>query len=129
VVGRKGSFGEVNFSPVPCWPIDTTFFIDKSASNADLKWLSYRLKDLDLTQLNKAAAVPGLNREDAYRRRLLLPPLVEQRRIAAILDAAEALREKRRQSLAKLDTLTKAIFLEMFGDPASKGWGMTNIAG
>ena len=46
-----------------------------------------------------------------------LPPLAEQRRIAAILDAAEALREKRRQSLAKLDTLTQAIFLDLFGDP------------
>jgi type I restriction enzyme S subunit len=48
-----------------------------------------------------------------------LPPLAEQRRIAAILDAAEALREKRRQSLAKLDSLTQAIFLGLFGDPAA----------
>ena len=45
-----------------------------------------------------------------------LPPIEEQRRIAAILDAADALRAKRRQALAKLDTLTQAIFIEMFGD-------------
>ena len=37
-----------------------------------------------------------------------------------MLDAADALRTKRRQALAKLDTLTQAIFIDMFGDPASK---------
>jgi type I restriction enzyme S subunit len=47
-----------------------------------------------------------------------LPPLEEQRRIASILDAADALRTKRRHSLAKLDTLTQAIFIDMFGDPS-----------
>jgi type I restriction enzyme, S subunit len=48
-----------------------------------------------------------------------LPPIGEQRRIAAVLDAADALRTKRRQALAKLDTLTQAIFIDMFGDPLS----------
>jgi type I restriction enzyme, S subunit len=53
-----------------------------------------------------------------------LPPLAEQRRIAAILDQADALRAKRREALAELDSLTQSIFIEMFGDPASnpKGW-------
>jgi type I restriction enzyme, S subunit len=46
-----------------------------------------------------------------------LPPLGEQRRIAKILDKADALRAKRRDALAKLDTLTQSIFLDMFGDP------------
>lgn len=51
-------------------------------------------------------------------------PLVEQRRIADILDRAEALRAKRRAALAHLDELTQSIFTDMFGDPATnpKGW-------
>jgi type I restriction enzyme S subunit len=53
-----------------------------------------------------------------------VPPLEEQRRIAAILDQAETLRTQRRQALAHLDTLTQSIFLDMFGDPVTnpKGW-------
>ena len=52
-----------------------------------------------------------------------LPPLPEQRRIAVILDKADALRAKRRAALAQLDTLTQSIFLDMFGDPATNPKG------
>lgn len=48
-----------------------------------------------------------------------LPPIDEQRRIAAILDHADALRAKRREALARLDELTQSIFIDMFGDPAT----------
>lgn len=48
-----------------------------------------------------------------------VPNADEQQRIAAVLDAADALRAERRRALAKLDTLTQAIFIDMFGDPAS----------
>ncbi len=48
-----------------------------------------------------------------------LPPLAEQKRIAAILDAADVLRAKRRESLAQLDTLLQSTFLDIFGDPVT----------
>ena len=48
-----------------------------------------------------------------------IPPLAEQKRIAGILDAADALRAKRRESLVKLDTLLQSTFLDMFGDPVT----------
>ncbi|HWM93141.1 MAG TPA: restriction endonuclease subunit S [Thermoanaerobaculia bacterium] len=59
-----------------------------------------------------------------------LPPLKEQRRIAEVLDRAEALRAKRRAALAQLDILTQAIFLDLFGDPTTnpKGWGTQPLA-
>jgi type I restriction enzyme S subunit len=56
-------------------------------------------------------------------------PLEEQRRIAEILDRAEELRSKRREAIAQLDTLTQAIFIEMFGDPVTnpKGWTVSKL--
>jgi type I restriction enzyme S subunit len=58
-----------------------------------------------------------------------LPPLPEQRRIAKILDKADALRAKRREAIAKLDQLLQSVFLEMFGDPSTnaRGWRVSTI--
>lgn len=53
-----------------------------------------------------------------------LPPLDEQRRIAAILDEADALRRKRKRALDLLDSLTQSIFIKMFGDPVSNPKGL-----
>src|SRR5512139_1075140 len=44
IVGRKGSIGEVHFSPVPCWPIDTTYYIEHPKLDSDLIWLTYWLR-------------------------------------------------------------------------------------
>lgn len=59
-----------------------------------------------------------------------LPPLAEQRRIAAILDEANGLRATRREAIAKYDHLLQSVFLEMFGDPMSnpKGWPVKTLA-
>lgn len=53
-----------------------------------------------------------------------LPPLAEQKRIAAVLDQVDALRAKRREAIALLDDLAQSTFLDMFGDPLTnpKGW-------
>lgn len=119
IIGRKGSFGEVHYCSGACFPIDTTYYITDAQTDVHLPWLARRLGRLGLNQLNRAAAIPGLNRSDAYRLRLLLPSLAEQKRIAAILDTADALRAKRRESLVELDTLLQSTFLNMFGDPVT----------
>ncbi len=63
IIGRKGSIGSVHYSPVPCWPIDTTYFVEESA-NTDLKFFLYLLSFLKLSQLDKSTAIPGLSRSD-----------------------------------------------------------------
>jgi type I restriction enzyme S subunit len=70
------------------------------------------------------ASYPAVSDRIILESEVPLPPLSEQQRIAAVLDQAEALRAKRRATLAELDQLTETIFLEMFGDPATnpKRW-------
>lgn len=73
----------------------------------------------------------GYSRHYKFLKRLEipLPPFEEQRRIAAILDKADALRRKRKRALELLDTLTQSIFLDMFGDPVinAAGWPTPRI--
>ncbi len=77
------------------------------------KTRDYRQK---ISSLAAGANINNLRNEHLGDLRFPLPPLEEQRRIAAILDQAETLRTQRRQALANLDTLTQSLFLDMFGD-------------
>lgn len=65
------------------------------------------------------SAQAGVNSTKLKTIEVPLPQLYEQKRIAAILDKADALREKRRQAIAKLDELLQSVFQDMFGDPAN----------
>jgi type I restriction enzyme S subunit len=112
---------------VPCFPIDTTYFVDDTKQPCHLRWLYYGLLHLDLTRFNKSAAVPGLNRDDAYEQRLLFPSPPEQQRIAELLDSADRLRRVRRYALQMCDELLPSVFLEMFGTPDEE-WPTTKIA-
>jgi type I restriction enzyme S subunit len=76
------------------------------------------------------ANLPRLSPSQLETFEVPLPPLPEQKWIAAILDAADALRAKRRESIEQLDSLVQATFLEMFGDPVTnpKGWPHVELA-
>ncbi|WP_406623766.1 restriction endonuclease subunit S [Acidovorax sp. SDU_ACID1] len=71
-----------------------------------------------------SGSMTNITQSDIRSAPIYLPPLEEQRRIAAILDQAETLRTQRRTALALLDSLTQSLFLDMFGDPLdnTKRW-------
>ena len=70
---------------------------------------------VDMQMHLHGATMQHVNRGEFLGTQIYLPPLPEQRRIAEVLDRAEALRARRRQALAHLDALAESIFLEMFG--------------
>jgi type I restriction enzyme S subunit len=84
------------------------------------KWLKHHAKGVTM---------PNLNTDVIRALPFVYPPLAEQRRIAEVLDRAEALRAKRRAALAQLDFLTQSLFLDIFGDPATnpKGWPVSRV--
>lgn len=86
VIGRKGSYGKLNWSDAPCFPIDTTYFIDSRSTKHDLRWLYYALQILDLDKNSRDSAVPGLSREEAYNKTIPVPTHSDQKVIANFLD-------------------------------------------
>ena len=98
------------------------------ASRLDAGYFGWVLKtDSCLEQASRSKTGSAIRRiilKDLKRVRFPLPPVAEQKWIAVILDAADALRAKRREALAQLDTLLQSTFLDMFGDPVTNpmGW-------
>jgi type I restriction enzyme S subunit len=115
IIGRKGSVGALQYSDKPCFPIDTTYYVDRSCTQVNLRWLFFMLQPLGLNLLNKHVAVPGLNRDDAYEKELLVPDADEQRRIAAVLDKTDSHRRQRQESLPLSEALLQSAFTGMFG--------------
>lgn len=90
------------------------------------RWL--KSKTAYLQSLGNGATFKELSKKTAEQIQVPLPPLAEQRRIAAILDHADALRAKRREVMAHLDALTHSLFRDTVGaeywravSPATKG--------
>lgn len=79
---------------------------------------------------SRGATLPGVNATKLKELRIPLPPLAEQKRIAAILDKADAIRHKRQQAIKLADEFLRATFLDMFGDPVTnpKGWARSSLA-
>lgn len=75
------------------------------------------------------AAIGGINTQFIKNYNLILPPLLTQKKIAAVLEKAEKLREWRKEADGLTDKLLRSTFLEMFGDifTNSKGWKVEKL--
>jgi type I restriction enzyme S subunit len=108
IIGRKGSFGKVQFSERPVFAIDTTFFVDSRYTRVSLRWLYYVLTALKLDRLSEDVGVPGLSREKAYAESVPYVGLEEQRAIAVYLDQETArIAELTRMNQTLIDLLEK----------------------
>jgi type I restriction enzyme, S subunit len=97
-------------------------------SEIDRDYLTHFLSQSSMIELatsrSTGANLPRLSPKVLSEFSIVVPPIDQQKRIAAILDKAEELRSLRRQSIEQLDILSRSIFIEMFGDPVTnpKGW-------
>ncbi len=81
----------------------------------------------ELAAKGRGATFKQVNKEDVGELRLALPPIDEQRRVATILDRADSLCAKRRQTLAHVDELAQSVFLDMFADSDAR-WPRVCVA-
>ncbi|RLP54973.1 MAG: restriction endonuclease subunit S [Ketobacter sp.] len=92
-----------------------------------LRFLESKAKYIE--EQGKGATVKGITLDVLRGLEIPLPPLPEQKRIAAILDKADAIRRKRQQAIQLADEFLRAVFLDMFGDPVTnpKRWDETEL--
>ena len=99
-----------------------------SENQIDIAYLQHSLNRTSVKKYYTQFAGGGLQlnvgKKEILSVKIPLPPLEQQKRIAAILDAADAYRQKTKALIAKYDELTQSLFLDMFGDPVTnpKGW-------
>ena len=132
---KDGTVGKVHVveTDQPFAVLSSLAILRPKKNAVDAKFFGFVLRSPrvldDAFRRKTGSAIRRVILSDLKTVRIPLPPLPEQRRIAEILDKADAQRAKRRAALTYLDTLTQSIFLDMFGDPATnpKGWPVRTI--
>ena len=131
-----GIIGKVAITDIECAFNQQINAIIPYMDKCNPQYVAYSIQYLkpQLQTIANAAVVPILNKSQFSDIEIPLPPLDEQRRIAAVLDKVSGLIAKRRAQLDKLDELVKARFVEMFGEPKQNPmkWpvvGITEVIG
>ncbi len=103
--------------------------VDENACFQKYLWHALHSKVDELNSKGTGSTFKAINKRILEETEIPLPPLDEQRKIAAVLDKISDLTAKRRRQLDKLDELVKSRFVEMFGDPLfnTKGWAQVAI--
>ncbi len=90
-------------------------------------WLNSQEAVNQISDSKVTATISNLSLGCINKLKISLPPLEEQKRIAAILDKADRVRRKRQEAIQLTEELGRSIFLDMFGDPISQGWKMVKV--
>lgn len=131
LLSYKLSIGKVGFARIPMYTNEAIAALSELSSDIYPEYMYWALQHVDLVQgADRAAMGATLNKAKLKQIPIPVPPLSEQRRIATILDKADALRTQRRAAIAKLDEFLQSVFLDMFGDPVTnpEGWPIRRIS-
>ena len=109
IVGRKGAYRGVHYSPDPLFVIDTAFYL-KPKVEMDTRWAYYELLTQDINGMDSGSAIPSTSREDFYGLPVQVPPLAEQRAIAHVLGTLDDKIELNRRMNETLEAMAQALF-------------------
>ena len=115
ILGRKGAYRGVKFSKKPFFVIDTAYYV-KPKSALDMRWLYYAIVHHKLGEIDDGSPIPSTTRSAVYVRDVEIPPLPEQKAIAAILGALDDKIEANRKMNATLEGIARALFKSWFVD-------------
>jgi type I restriction enzyme S subunit len=137
IISCAGTIGKVAIVPYEALPGVINQALMRIRPNPEiilcryLKWLLESPKyQRDIFGKSAGSALKNLAAISEIKKcKIPLPPLEEQRRIAAILDKADGVRRKHKEAIRLTEELLKSTFLEMFGDPVTnpKGWEIVKL--
>ncbi|QWL68573.1 restriction endonuclease subunit S [Aeromonas jandaei] len=122
---RGATCGSLNISVPKSYINGNAMALDSlDTEKVDIMFLYYFLKQRGFQDVISGSAQPQITGQGLNKIEVPLPPLEEQKRIAAILDKAYTIRQKRHKATALADDFLRSVFLDMFGDPITnpKGW-------
>ena len=115
ILGRKGAYRGVQYSPDPFFVIDTAYYVVPK-TELDMRWLYYAIKYYKLGEIDDGSPVPSTTRAAVYVQDLEVPPLPEQRAIAHILGTLDDKIELNRRMNETLESMARALFKSWFVD-------------
>ena len=116
IIGRKGNINNPIFVEEPFWNVDTAFGLSANTDVILPRFLYYFCKKFDFERLNKTVTIPSLTKSDLLKIEIEPPNLLQQRDIVERLTKIERIIALRKLELKLLDDLTRARFVELFGD-------------
>ena len=114
IVGRKGAYRGINFSPEPFFVIDTAYYLRPKDDQLDLKWAYYKLLTVDINRIDVGAAIPTTSRDAFYAVSVDVPPRAKQEALVATLSAYDDQIENNRRRMALLEEAARLLYREWF---------------
>jgi type I restriction enzyme, S subunit len=114
VIGRKGTAGMAWLIEQPCWPSDTTFYLNCSGSPIDISFLYHCFRHRPLSGEHAKTTVPSIQKSDLERYLFPYPPLSEQRAIAHALRAVQQAKEATEKVIAAARQLKNSLMQHLF---------------
>jgi type I restriction enzyme, S subunit len=131
----RGSLGKTAIiQDIDKGAIASSLVIIRPSKDITTKYLFYfltsNLGQAEIYKYDNGSTQPNLSAASVKAYQIPLPPLEEQKRIAAILDKADRVRRKRQEAIQLTEELGRSIFLDMFGDPVTnpKGWEVAPLS-
>ena len=115
ILGRKGAYRGVRYSPDPFFVIDTAYYVVPK-TDLDIRWLYYAIIHHQLGQIDDGSPIPSTTRAAVYPREMVVPEPDEQRAISGVLGALDDKIEQNRKTAQALERLARAIFRAWFVD-------------
>jgi type I restriction enzyme S subunit len=115
IIGRKGAYRGIHYSPVPCFAIDTAFYLEPG-EDIDIRWAYYCLLTYDINSMDSGSAIPSTSREAFYNLPVQIPPKPEQLAIANVLGTLDDKIELNDRMNQTLESIASSIFKSWFVD-------------